>query len=809
MSIVRFSEAKAIFHPTPAGDEAAVSQYGFYKRVELPRAAQQAVIRLTARNVYRLYINGEIVMHGPARTAKGYCRVDETDIISLLTEGVNHIAVEVMAYGGRWAGYHGYSNDSTLEAGLFIAEIEADGRILTATGRDAWQVCRLTAREPVSERISHSRECVEIYRLDGAYTSWRVGQGELCPAVLVEEPTYLSRQALRPTLQAHDFDRLLDFGAVCTEQDKELDPFFYEGDKAFRDALPEHPTADCRRTVENPDGSVRADRSTDGLTLSPVGTQDFCALWDGGESCVGFVRVVLTCEQAGTLDILRSEMIMPDGEIPFYYNQVTRLHLPAGRTEFVAMEPGLARYLKLFFRGLGRVTVHGLSMLEDCYPDEQRAAFLCNDEQLNGLFCAAKKTLLLNTLDVFMDCPDRERGGWLCDSLWTGRAAAMMLADPRVEREMLENFLLTPAKDMGHAFFPEVYPGTKADYAGLAGITTWSFWMMCELCEYIERTGDIAFRDEYKPRVDAFVKGTRDFMGESGLLTHMPAIFIDWSLSNHGDHTQPISTAANALYAYMMTALGKTFGESSWTRSGEEVRAILRRAVTRGQSPAEMKYIPDSLGISEQGELIYRDYFSEAAMYTSLWCGLFTPEEAPLLYRGVRDKMGPAPIYAKDPNVGGSQLFIGLCIRLDMLSRMGAMDKMTEDMLAIYLPQLREGPGTLWENRIIDTSSRCHGFTSHAGVHLMRDILGLGFALPEEDVTGKRVVEISPHICGLRWARGTTQTPEGIISVDWRYDGETFSLRVCLPAAYACRVTLPREARALDGDKVSVKVTAY
>ena len=128
-------------------------------------------------------------MHGPARTAHGYCRVDELTLNKHLTAGGNHIAVEVMAYGDA---YGQYSNDCTLESGLLTAEITTGERVLSATGGDGWQVCRLAAREPYSERISHSRECAEIYTLDEAYGSWRVGKAEFSPAVLVDEPVYLA-----------------------------------------------------------------------------------------------------------------------------------------------------------------------------------------------------------------------------------------------------------------------------------------------------------------------------------------------------------------------------------------------------------------------------------------------------------------------------------------------------------------------------------------------------------------------------------------------------------------------------------------
>ncbi len=816
MNTVIFSAAKAVFSPELPQTPVAVSQYGFYYALDLSApdgqdelTAERVVIRLAARNIYRLYVNGDIIMQGPARTAHGYCRVDEVEITDRLVDGVNHIAVEVVAYGRDWEGYRHYSNDCTLEDGLFIAEIEADGNVIAATGREEWLVCPITARAPVCERISHSRECIEIYTLNDDFYLWKLGYGKFSPAALMEsEPVYLTHEALMPTLKEYSFEEVTGFGATHIDAGKEIEPFFYETAVPVFNTLPERPTNDCRRTVENPEGTVRADFGGDGLVLTPENTADFFASWDGGESRVGFIRVAVTCEQAGIIDIVRSEIILPDGTIPHYFNNVTRLHVQAGLTEFVTMEPALARYMLVYFRGVGQVTVHSLSILEDSYPDEKRASFLCSDDNINRLYKAAKKTLLLNTLDIFMDCPERERGGWLCDSLWTGRAASLMLSDNRVEREYLENFLLTPAEGMGHAFFPEVYPALKDCYKNLTGLTTWTFWLMVEVCEFIRRTGDIAFRDEHKPRVAAFVKGSRDFMGACGLLENMPAIFIDWSQSNNGENIYPISTAANALYAYMMERLGETFEEPDWTTEGRRVKTLLRSAVAGGKNLAALKYIPDSLS-AENGTFRSLGKYSEAAMYTSLWCGLFSPEEAPLLYRTVRDHMGPAPLFFKDPMVGESQLFIGLCIRLDMLARMKAYDKLYEDLLAICEPQLREGPGTIWENTFIDTSSRCHGFTSHFGVHLMRDVLGLGFHLYDENGEGDPVLEIAPHICGLRWARGTRETPEGLVSVDWRFEGDFFSLRVTAPEAYDCRVTLPGEVRMLDTEKVSVVVKTY
>lgn len=827
-------QARAIYYPMDPQEavrrqaEEAVSQFGFYTSVEytaedmapngasVEDAPAGVFLHVTARHVYRLYINGQIIMHGPARTAHGYARVDEIDITECLTPGLNHIALEVMTYGDL---YCGYSNDISLSdgPGFVIAEIQAGDRVLTATGQAAfpWKVCRIRARKTRTGRLSHCREASEIYRLEDDYYLWRLGMGAFVEPALVEElPTLLPHKALLPTLEAHAFHDLMGYGTCHIQDTMHLSPLFFETNenytpKGYYESLDEHPLMDCRKTVDTHEG-VRMTRDAEGWTLTPTNPEaSTWILLDGGENFVGFPAIDCTCEHAGIVDVVHAEVLTPEGNLAYHHNIVTRLYVPAGLSSFAAMEPGVGRYMKVYFRGCGQVTVHNVAMLDDAYPDEHRATFLCSDDQINHLYQAARRTLLDNTLDIFMDCPDRERGGWLCDSLWTSRAAALMLSDTRVEKEFLENFLLTPADQMFHGFFPEAYPGQKPSYLQMTGITTWSFWLLCELCEFIQRTGDLSFRDTFAERVAAFVEGSRTFIGESGLLENLPWLFIDWSLSNLGEYQTPISTPANALYAYMLIQLGQTFEQPAWVERGEHMRQILREALV-GTDPSRlstMTTFPDHISRDADGTWHKGGHISETGMATALWANLFAPGEVPAMDRYFRDRMGPAPLYTSDPTIGKSQLFIGLCIRLDTLARRGHFPKLWEDLQAIYMPQLREGPGTLWEVTGIDASSRCHGFTSHAGVHLVRDVLGMDIPMQITETPGaKKTLRVSPHLCGLRWARGTQEVAEGIISVSWQYDGDSFALTVILPEAYECLLTLPREVKMLEPDKVNVHI---
>lgn len=762
-------------------------QAGFRKDFDLEALPQTAVLHITARSVYRLYVNGELVMHGPARTAHGHLRVDVLDVLPYLHCGINKIAVETSASVGCLGGY---SNDQTCESSMLLAELRLNGAVALATD-ESWDAVRLKQREEYSPRISHCRQNSEIYHLDAAYTAWRTGDAQSVPQLAWQKaslcaasmPTLLPRRMAFPTLEKHTGARLTLTRGCRIDRSKAIPPLWFERLYAdYYGKLAEHPMHDYVQTVDAP-LTAHAQRVPGGVAfVQTVSGEDPCAVFDFGRPLFGFIGFTAVCEKPCLLDVIHQEFIKEYDSKPAMIdgaNPVMRLYLPAGRTSFLAMEPTMARHLKFIFRAqedapVGDCSVQDIHVREFCYPESDSGHFHCSDEDVNRLYEAARLTLQLNTLDIFMDCPERERGGWLCDSLWTARAAALLWGDLSVEKAFLENFLLAPYGDgVGAAnnFFPEVYPASKLP--GAPAITTWSFWLMLELAEYVERSGDLELALTHQKRVEDFVAGSARYIGESGLLQDMPFVFIDWSQSNHPQNTLPISTAANALYAYMLIRLGQLYHRPEWAAEGTRIRATVRSAmaVNDGSDFLDKPFFPDTLRW-EDGRLKMGDRYSEACQYTALWAELYEKEEIPVVARAVVRAMGPAPLTPPSTQIGASGLFIGLCIRMDLLAKWGEYDNLLRELKALYLPQLTEGPGTLWETRELNNSSRCHGFASHTAVHLLRDLLGLDIpkvfdldtrtAIPVQQQ--KEVLQKQPHLCGLRWMRGAVTTQDGIVS---------------------------------------------
>lgn len=65
----------------------------FKKNFEVLEDVKNASISITARSFYRLYVNDVFVMHGPARTAHKFLRVDDIDISLHVKKGMNEICI--------------------------------------------------------------------------------------------------------------------------------------------------------------------------------------------------------------------------------------------------------------------------------------------------------------------------------------------------------------------------------------------------------------------------------------------------------------------------------------------------------------------------------------------------------------------------------------------------------------------------------------------------------------------------------------------------------------------------------------------
>ncbi len=766
-----FSSAKPVW---PAGKDREMNLFvGFRAEVEPPQAAQ-VTLRLTASCLYRAWVNGQFAGHGPARGPHGWFRVDELDITPLLRPGPNVVAVEVAGYNVN--SYYLIDQPSFLQA-----EVVAGSRVLASTGGEGVPFTAAVLPERVRKvaRFSFQRPFTEVYRLKPGWDAWRSKPGAewagTAPA-LVEGGDPLPRRVPYST-----FDRRPAVWQVAKGTLSPATPKEFWKDRSMVDTGPQlkgfpeadlevNPSIDLQRTADSAPEKVDQAMAADTLLELP---EHGWQVLDLGVNRTGFIGLEVTCRAPARLMVTFDEVLTNDN-VDFKRLgcvNIVDLHLAPGTYHFESYEPYTARYLKLIAMN-GASSVRGVYLREYVNPDVWRAHFAAADERLNRLFAAGRETFRQNATDIFMDCPSRERAGWLCDSFFTSRVAMDFSGRPVVEKNFLENFLL-PSK---FAFLPKgtlpmCYP---ADHYNSEFIPNWAMWFVVELEEYLARSGDAEMVKALEPRVIALLGFLKQYENSDGLLEKLPSwVFVEWSAAN--GFVQDVNYPSNMLYSGVLDAAGQMYGNSQWRERAEQVRQVIRKQSFDGE------FFVDN-ALRKDGKLEVTRNRSETCQYYAFVFAAGTPEANADWFKRLCTEFGPQRKTTKAwPEIHPSNSFIGNMLRMEMLSQAGRSQQILNESID-YLLYMVDRTGTLWEN--VDAGASCnHGFASHIVHTLYRDILG---AYRVDPVGRKVTLRFCP--VDMPWCDGRIPLPDGSLELSWRKSAGGLEYRVSLPSGYQVTV---------------------
>lgn len=403
MELYTFKKAKSIWVENLKNE---YNQFvGFYTNIDIDKETS-VNISVSARSYYRLFINGEFVSSGPARTGENFCRVDSMEYV---LSGNVHIAVEVVALNKP----DYYSNDCTLESGLFIGEVLINGQVISATGDGSWLSLELKYRRDKVELLSHSRGVIEVYDLNKDSFNWLVGNDNdfKTPILMSEQPAFLVRRAPYPTYRPIKMTSLVRVNDVVNgEQGKKsfvsmvsafVNPIWHE-------VIKDEPNISdgLIHDLESPFSgemtqSIKAQKKH--LNLVP-GDNPFSVLFSIEKSEVGFISLEVDVYRSCKIDIICADRLDKTGRLKTN-TYVTSYSLGSGRYKLITFEPKLVRFLKIKFTTEGTVSVSYPTILDFTYPDTNQNIFNCSDGEINLIYEASRRTLRLNTLDIFMDCP--------------------------------------------------------------------------------------------------------------------------------------------------------------------------------------------------------------------------------------------------------------------------------------------------------------------------------------------------------------------------------------------------------------------
>ncbi len=740
---------------------------------------KKVLLRSAGSTLYRIFLNGKFIGHGPARGPHGWYRVDEIDLTGKLKPGANIVAFEV-------AGYNVNSFYLLDQPSFLQAELVAGNEVLASTGGSGkpFESGLLADRVQKVQRYSFQRPFSEVYRLAPGYDRWR--KDSSVPLVAAECAVQPAKSLLPRGVPYSEFTlngpwKIVSTGELKTGlkvenpwKDRSLTAIGTQLGGFPESELAAIPSLELQTIINATTKAVNQPYDFDGGKALPLGAGTF-QIVDFGVNSTGFLGARIDCRSKARLFFTFDE-ILSNGDVDFKRLSCVNIvayELQPGAYDLETFEPYTLRYLKLLVLD-GDCEVTGLYLRHYVSPiltGEQ--LFFASDDRLNRLFGAGRETFRQNAVDVFMDCPSRERAGWLCDSFFTARVAKDLTGTTLIEKNLFENYRL-PEKfaHLPDGMLPMCYP---SDHYDGVFIPNWAMWFVVELEEYLGRSGDRETVNALEPRLMKLLDYFKRFRNEDGLLEKLESwVFVEWSKAN--DFVQDLNYPSNMLYAEVLAAMGRMYGRADLLAEAENIRQVIRKQSFDGE------FFVDN-AIRKDGKLQVTTNSTEVCQYFAFFFHVATPQTHPKLWKTLVSDFGPQREKTKAfPQVHPANAFIGNVLRLELLSRAGLCQQLLDESIAYQL-YMAEKTGTLWEN-VGDYASCNHGFASHGGVHVLyRDVLGLASVDTVAKTVQLRFTDLKLDRC-----EGTVPTPDGTIKLRWRKIGGELRYQVTLPIGYTVAV---------------------
>ena len=741
--------------------------YGFAAEFEA-KPGDVPVLEFTAASIARVYVNGTLAAYGPARAPEGYCRIDRRPLGAFVRDGRNVIAIEV----SNPAVNQFYLPER--EAFLFAEVRDARGRLLAATGRDFKATDLPRVRR--TSRFSYQRGFSEFYRVNASSYAWRTNGVAGAGLPLVRRPLgrTLGRGAPYPTLEMDGTFRPTRTTKVRRAADRAPRRLVFSVDvgqppcdfvastgvapyKGYReDELEVNMLSVSQLDVASQETVTSAclpRRLCDGEGLVFVGAHD----------AAGFPRLEIECRTPTVLWLLMDEFAGKDG-LPDPFRPGNCINACGWRIE----SPGT--YVLEGFQanclGCAHVVSEGGEVLLKSFdlrtygnPQPGKARFRSSDPDLDRVFAAAALSLANNAVDVFTDCPGRERGAYFGDTTFTGRGGDVLLGDLTIEGTLFENYALAPSfSDVPEGMIPMCYPG-DAVLKVPHWIAAFGLWSVIELEEYLRRSGDRATVEKFRERALGVLRWFRSGRNPDGLLEKLPGwVFVEWSKSS--EFTDGVNYPTNMIYIRFLEAMAHLYGLEDCRTEAAHVRAEVRRQAWNGE------WFCDHAVRDAAGALERKDDCTEVCQTLAFFSGAATKMSHPTLWKRFVEDFGPCRKKGVHERVWPANLLFGFSLRFGLLVEDGQFARALKEVKTSFLPQA-ERTGTLWEGTDasggVGDFSACHGFPCQAAWVIAHAALGLRGI----DRVTKTVTLAEPADSPLAWCEGTVPLP-GDVAVEIR-----------------------------------------
>ena len=677
------------------------------------KPGKRARLRVTGHAAYHVRMNGELIAFGPAKCGEGYYRVDDLDLSDYIqTTSVITITV---------AGYNCICGSILYKPSFICAELIENGEVTAATGHSGFDCRYVTEHVQKAQRYSNQRTFGEVYEMTPEVNAWYSdAQADLSgykAAVLSpvsDEKLFIARECGYNTYTKVFPEAIVSREAFALDAKTAADISYphYMRPAVATAFPPDEIQLDTYLLYKNLI-TISSTPANDPPANEPL-AEGHAATYKWRGNTTGCICMRVKCKKSARIVILFEEYITPENEIIHYgsiHNCVV-WDLQKGSYDLSTFEPYTLQALRLYVIS-GEIEVERV-FVQYFGANQPDVAFTGCDDALREICAGAIETYRQNTFTIFMDCPSRERAGFLCDGFFTARVEYLLTGKNEIEHNFLQNFFMA---DQFHAEIPDgLFPCCYPSHAGL--LNNWVMWLVIELREYFDRTHDFAFRDAIYERLLKTFSYFEKYENADGLLEKLDGwIWVDGDKTKCTELVQDVNYPTNILYAQAVEAMGRMYDKPALL---EKAQRIKKTAEMQSYMPDKGFYCDNAIR-SEDGLLHLSGEATETCQYYYFYFDATTPQKRPELWNRLKNDFGPGrvvpnqwPTLKEDapyPHIFPSNMLIGNQFRLSLLFRYADKEQFLNELKSYYLPMVRQ-TNTLWEH---DTDKRScnHAFGSH------------------------------------------------------------------------------------------------
>ncbi len=616
------------------------------------------------------------------------------------------------------AGYYCSSLSTVKQPSFLLAEIQSENRVLASTGAD-FEGFFPSYKVRHVKRYSYQRHFSEIWDLRNGMS---LHDADRFPIEILDLPIRLiPRVAPYPYYEDCFCQNIATYGTLTYDETLPYRTSAYSVNPMPEDwgyfedrEIDSVPFVWVQRHVQSP--------ISHHLEFPAVLHENEYAIIDFGRIEAGFMRFDATSTEKSDVIIAFSEDCSTEKFSFTTMNAMTVWEVLLSKNQKASMmtfEPYTFRYAMVAVKK-GTISLEKLGVKTFACDTRDIKIPQYENPVLSSVYRGAVRTFAHNALDIYMDCPSRERAGWLCDSYFTGQAEYALFGKTPIEDAFLENYRLYRNEGAyPDGILPMCYPSDPEPYKDGTNkfIPQWNMWYIIEVADYLTERNPSADRELFRESIEKLMAFFKQYENEDGLLEKLPSWnFVEWSDANKWTHD--VNYPTNFLYAKVFESCYRIFGDE---KALERSRQVQKKTIEQSFNG---RYFLDHAVRDENGKLVLQKESSEAGQYYAILFGGFDihDEKYKELYHLVKNVFA-AERKAPMPEIMEINAFIGAYLRLEALLSIGEYELLLRD-IDEFFGKMEEETGTLWEYRQRN-GSRDHGFASFALVAIQKAITAL------------------------------------------------------------------------------------